>query len=650
MIDDASAQRARGDRLAADNATVRLRLAAAETERAERDRQIERLTRLLYEATDRIGDLDRERAEQAHRAAVARWEAEVQRHRRWTRLGGAVAALRHRPLAPASYRKLRAALRAALVPPEPAEPRAPRRPEIRVADTELLDVAALHWPDGPIVRPDVTAAVVVSPAMERLLHFEWRQLTGLTPADWREAFESERPDLLFVESGPTDLPLDELLAWCREHGVPTVLWHTGTPLPTEPTPFDHTFTTEDHEGSHPLPFAAQPRVHNPIRTTGQGRYPLLYEGEYDEAAEPLIAPAPRLGGHFYGTGFPWTYRQRVVDPLPDEKSLTARKRYRIFLTPDTRRAYEAAAAGIPIIHTADRRRPGPEFGPVVHDGKDATRALRALLNGPELRDRQAHLALREIHESHTYGHRVETVLDAAGLGRERPRPTVSMVLPTCRAGQITQAIEQVARQRWRPLQLVLVLHGLDLDLTLVEKRAREAGLDDVIVIAAHRDLTLGGCLNLGIRAADGAYIGKMDDDELYGPHYVSDLIPAFSYTEAGVVGKLAHYAYLESIGATLLRYPDHEHRYVNVVRGGALLAEGDLLRTYRFADIGRGEDTDLFRRLADDGVRVYAADRYSFITIRHADPNRHTWQPTDRELMSEARLASYGLPKEHILF
>jgi hypothetical protein len=670
----AALQRARADRLAADGAALRLRLAEVERERDERERQIAHLRRELAETARRLGEADRARATEAHRAEQAEWQAEVLRRRRWTRLGGALRRWARRPLSPGSYRGLRAASRVRPAPQAPPEnPRLPKHPEVRAVDTEPLDaVPALDFPEGPVNRPDLTAAVLASPAVEAALRYEWRQLDRIPRDGWREVFEAERPDLLFVESGadcaeesaPDGGLLGEMVAWCREHGVPAVFWDTGGEDVPDPAArlFDHVFTVDasrvralrealGHDRVHVLPFAAQPRIHTPIRGVDHGRYPLLYEGDYDPGAEALLGPAPKLGAHFYGEGFPSLYRQRVVPALPYEKALTTRKRYQVLLAPHPRLAYEAAAAGIPIVHTADDPL---GLGPAVGDTEDASRLLGALLSGPEMRDRQAHLALRLIHAEHTYRHRIDTVLETLGTShpaaRRRETLLVSLVLPTCRAEQIPQAVEHAARQVWRPLQLVMILHGVDIDPVVVEKQARAAGIDDVVVLPADRSLSLGECLNLGIEAADGAYIGKMDDDELYGPHYVSDLVAAFSYTEASVVGKLAHYTHLESIDAMVLRHPGLEHRYVHLLRGGALLAEGDLLREYRFAEVGRGEDTDLFRRLREDGVRVYAADRYSFITIRHADPNRHTWQPSDLELLADARLAHYGMTEEHILF
>lgn len=657
-----SGLRERGDRLAADNAAVRLRLAELQRERDDRDEQIERLVAALNEAARRIGELDRDRAVQTHRAEIAEWRLETARLGRWVRLGPALAGLRRRPLSPAAFHRVRDAMRTRPLPPEPAaEPRTTRRPDVLVADTDPVETPVPRPPGGPVNRPDLVAAVVLGPILEAALRYEWTQVGGLRPGDWARVLEERRPGLLLVESAPTELPLAELAAWCRERDVPTVYWDTGAGLGDAAASFDQVFTVDagavagyrerlGHDRVEHLPFAAQPRLHNPIRVQDQGRYPLLYEGEYDEAAETLIAPAPRLGAHFRATGFPHLYRQRVVPPWPHEEAAAARKRYQVMIAPAPRLALEAAAAGVPVVH--HRADADPAFGPVIEDDKDASRVLRAMLRGPELRDRQAHLALRRIHAGHTYRHRVDTVLERLGAAPAAlaARPPVSLLLSTCRAEQIAPAVEMAARQLWRPLQLVLVLHGLDVDPVDVEKRALAAGIDDVVAIVADPSLTLGGCLNLAIDAADGDYIGKMDDDELYGPHYLSDLLPAFSYTDAGVVGKLAHYAHLASIDATLLRYPELEHRYVDLLRGGAFVGEGDLIRSYRFADLGRGEDTDLFRRLRADGVRVYAADRFSFITIRHADAARHTWRPSDLELLADSRVAFYGLATEHILF
>ncbi len=97
-------------------------------------------------------------------------------------------------------------------------------------------------------------------------------------------------------------------------------------------------------------------------------------------------------------------------------------------------------------------------------------------------------------------------------------------------------------------------------------------------------------MNLGIAAAEGELIAKMDDDNLYGEHYLSDLVRAFDYSDAELVGKGAHYAYFEGRNTTMLRLPGLEHRYSFLVQGGTFLGKADMFRSYGFADLdpGRG--------------------------------------------------------------
>jgi hypothetical protein len=103
------------------------------------------------------------------------------------------------------------------------------------------------------------------------------------------------------------------------------------------------------------------------------------------------------------------------------------------------------------------------FGDLVRlasEPEQTTEALIDLMKDPEPRDRTGHLAMREVFGEHLYGHRVETVLNAAGIATTRRERSISVILPTNRPGRIDHAIAQVARQTHRPLQLVLVLHGI----------------------------------------------------------------------------------------------------------------------------------------------------------------------------------------------
>jgi hypothetical protein len=156
-------------------------------------------------------------------------------------------------------------------------------------------------------------------------------------------------------------------------------------------------------------------------------------------------------------------------------------------------------------------------------------------------------------------------------------------------------------------------------------------------------------MNAGVEAASGRFVAKMDDDNHYAEHFVRDLVRAFDYSEASVVGKWAHYAHLRSTGATLLRFPDAEHRYVDLVQGGTIVVPRDLARQVRFEDLPRRVDTTFLEKVRREGGRVYAADRFNFVSMRAASPDGHTWPVSDLELLARrGSLVFHGDPVDHV--
>jgi spore maturation protein CgeB len=573
--------------------------------------------------------------------------------------------------------------------------------------TAMPHLPRLPLPGGPPARPELTAAVIADEFTATALRYEWRQVEP-GPADWREVMERERPDLLLVTSarfGSGDWwdghqpgqALQDIVTWCRDQDIPAVFWHTETTENTGDPPdsglglemaalFDQVFTAHaelaprcrellGHDRVGVLPLAAQPRIHNPVNVGTGRRGDVAFAGTYlgdacPERAEQMrtvLEPARGSGLHVYNRlpggdpryRFPADYDRHVVGSLPYEQMLAAYKTYKVFLNVNSapesptgcaRRVFELSACATPVLSGPSRAVEELFAGsvPVVRTPEDTRTLLAGLLANPEVRDRQAHLAMREVFARHTFGHRVDTVLDAIGRPMPRPEPQVSVIMVTNRPAQLPHAIAQVAGQRHRRLQLVLVLHGLDLDPQVVRDKVRTEGVEDVVVLTADGSLPLGQCLNIAIDAADGDLIAKMDDDDIYGEHYLSDLIPAFSYTDAGIVGKRACYLRLLGMNATLLSSPEAEHTYNDLVRGGTLVARGDVLRELRFDHVPRGSDTKLLRRADEAGIRIYSGDRFNYIYIRGADPSAHTWQVSDAALLKSAPVVFYGPPEQHV--
>ncbi|GAA1489410.1 glycosyltransferase family protein [Brachybacterium sacelli] len=568
------------------------------------------------------------------------------------------------------------------------------------------------------------AAVILDDFSMLAWSYEFETLP-VTPLAWREQLAEDPVDLLLVESAwhgnedawqyqltgskaPSE-PLRELVAHCREHGIPTVFWNKEDPphfedfLPLAKL-FDQVFTTDvtllpryreelGHENVAVLPFAAQPAVHNPIRPQhGHQARDIAFAGMYfaHKFPERRAQMDMLLGGaldasarmdlgleifsRFLGDDeryqFPGALADRVVGSLSYYRMLTAYKAYKVFLNVNSvvtspsmcaRRIFEITASGTPVVSA-----PSPAIGeffaeeevPVVAKREDAAHVVRALVRSSELRDRTVHLAQRRIWHEHTYTHRARQVLDTVGLGQragKRGLPggaglaSVSIMAATNRPDQLDHLVGQVARQSGVERQLLLITHGFS-SPTETAERARELGVENVVVLEAPSSWSLGACLNAAVERADGEVLSKMDDDDLYGEFYLHDLLRAREFSGADVVGKHAHYMHVAGADATLLRFPWMEHRFTDRVMGPTITADRDVFIAHPFADVSRGEDTGFLDTVIAADGRIYSADRFNFTQMRRGETGGHAWSVDDRELMASGDVAWFGRNDPHIMF
>lgn len=275
--------------------------------------------------------------------------------------------------------------------------------------------------------------------------------------------------------------------------------------------------------------------------------------------------------------------------------------------------------------------------------------LGARMRQPELARREGHLLLRSVVREETAADRVRLLAGAAGITLPSVDRSVSAIVPTNRVHELDNVFINLGRQADADVELVLVAHGLSLPQAELQARAREAGVERLVVVEAAASLTLGACMNLGVEAASGRYIAKMDDDNFYGPQFLADLVDAFRYSGAGITGKWCHYVWLSSTKAVVLRFPDHEHRFGNRVQGGAMLFDADVVRSLRFSDIPRRVDSDILDRAQAEGIGIYSADPYNFVSIRSTDRHSHTWTVADSVfLTATGDLRFFGDPREHV--
>lgn len=622
-----------------------------------------------------------------HRAAVAEWKLQRLRQRRWWRLGQLIGSARAEPrrLARLPLEVLRLA-RAPGLPSPPSPPRTSGRGGERVTEVrEHLD--ALPRASGPTraARPEVHVATVVTATLARDLRHE----ATLQPLE-ASASDPTAPDadLVLVElpggararaslwpfADGGEECLRRLHTACRRAGVPLTVWDTGGPSAEPPPgwlpeladaavvayPPRGDVYARDGAGCRVSAEGAsvQPRKHSPTVFDGARARHVGALRCRDGLAQWLPAAAKRLDADTLTYRRPAKGEQEVE--LSSAQRPVAPKLYRVLLQ-DLPAPSDAHWLDPGLLATLATRTPVvvPEHeglsalgaGAVLTAGSTAEGVERArtLLASPELADRQAHRAWRQVMDAHTTGARLESLLASSGAAAPTEPPLVSLIVPTNRAANLPAVLATVARQTYPALELVVVAHGISLDHTWFREQAQALGLDRLTVVPMASEHTLGACLNAGLDAAAGQLVSKMDDDNLYAPEFIADLLRTYAQVDAEIVGKRAYYAYLAGPDCLLLRFGGQEHRYVDFVSGSALVIDRSVTQQIRFPDLQRGEDTQFLRSCQEAGVRIYAADRFNYCYLRQAGTAGHTWKISDESLMARGVVQQLGRNDAHIV-
>lgn len=499
-------------------------------------------------------------------------------------------------------------------------------------------------------------------------------------------------------SGPSRQILD-LLAECQRRRIPTVFWNKEDPphfndfLPIAKL-CDVVFTSDirmvpeyqaqlGHDRVAVLPFAAQPAIHNPSRPKHNlAARDIAFAGMYFAHKYPerrkqmslLLGAAEAVSGKMeHGLEifsrflddderyqFPEPLAHRVVGSLSYRNLLTAYKHYKVFLNVNSvvdspsmcaRRIFEITAAGTPVVTTpsaATKKFFPTDEVPQPETREDAEYILRAFIRSRELRDRTVHKAQRRIWKEHTYTHRALTVMSSLNINPGSPlQHSISAVVSTNRPEHLAGIIETHAEQLHSDRELVVVAHGIEIPRDFAA-RAADAGIENLKVIHIDAAESLGTCLNRGVSAAEGTIVTKMDDDDVYGAHYLSDQLASLQYSNADLVGKQAHYLHLRGRNIVMCRFPEREHRYTDLVMGPTLMGRREVFAEHPFANRTQGEDTEFQHRLVAAGARIYSGDRFNFVQVR--GDQRHTWSVTDDALLANSKVHSFGFTPEHYCF
>lgn len=468
-------------------------------------------------------------------------------------------------------------------------------------------------------------------------------LLELRPDVWQQQMEEFHPDVLFVESAwqgkdgawkqkvsNFSEPVQRLLEWCRDAGIPSFLWnkedpvHYSTFLPLARAT-DVVFTTDidciplykrdlGHDHVYLLPFAAQPAIHNPVEKYERkhkfcfaGSYYLRYPERQRDFAMLMEALAKHSGIDIYDRNydnphphytFPDIYRPYIIGKLPYAEIDRAYKGYDFGINMNTgkqsqsmfaRRVYEMAASNTVVVSNFSRGMRN-FFGDLVISGDDSReidRRLRPVVEDKNLYRKLRLKALRHVLAQHTYRHRIEYIREKIWGIASSPEPRVCLIAFADNKKEAHLLCEHFQRQNYARKELWLITSYEDL------QQDTSSGIHVAPDISTCRE---------SLNSCEADFLGLLRPDHWYGPNYLTDLILTREYCSAEIIGKASYY--------------EAKNGTVKLIEDGYQYKSAESLPIW--ASICRASSSDIFWNTLKDGQEkiagdCFAIDEFNFI-------------------------------------
>jgi glycosyltransferase involved in cell wall biosynthesis len=214
---------------------------------------------------------------------------------------------------------------------------------------------------------------------------------------------------------------------------------------------------------------------------------------------------------------------------------------------------------------------------------------------------------------------------------------VSIITCTIREQFMDNVFKNYERQQWDEKELIIILNKDELDLNKWQREAEK--YPNVRVFQLHEGATLGDCLNFGILKANYDYIAKFDDDDCYGPNYLSNSMKVFENDEVFILGKSSYYVYFTNKKALML-IQNKENSFDESVSGATLIFRKEVYNKVQFQKRTRAEDYFFIEDCKKNGYKIFATSKDDFVVIRHESEN-HTWKITDEDFLTWGEVITY---------
>ena len=209
---------------------------------------------------------------------------------------------------------------------------------------------------------------------------------------------------------------------------------------------------------------------------------------------------------------------------------------------------------------------------------------------------------------------------------------VSIITCTNQENSLNNILKNFQRQNYPKKELIIIINNNE-KISLKDWKEKIQDIENIRIYKIPEKISLGKCLNFGVKKSKYGIIAKFDDDDYYGPKYLSEIIKYFHTTKAKLIGKGSTFVYIASNKMLTIRNPHEENKYTDFVNGSTLVFKKEIFNKVHFKDITVGEDIEFCNDCIKNNISIYSCSKFHHVYIRYPSKNKHTWIIDDNDLI-----------------
>jgi hypothetical protein len=426
--------------------------------------------------------------------------------------------------------------------------------------------------------------------------------------------------------------INELLLYCKKNWIKNIFWCKEDPVDLHrfigvAQKFDYVFTTDiqciplykrllGHSRVHLLPFAGQPKFHNPIQHFKRensacfaGSYYVRYPQRtrdldtiFDSVNSffPMVIYDRYHGASDLNYKFPDKFNDFIIGCLPPNEIDKAYKGYALGINLNTiknsesmfaRRIFELLACGTV---TVSNESPGLHFlfGNLilVSDHHDVLlEMLEQVYSQPWKLSKLALAGLRKVMLEHTYSHRLSTVMQKVFDADQMPiLPSVFVIAHARKHDDIYRLQSMLLSQagvKWRAL--LLISDEINFNVSFSDTRIQVLFASEVSEVAISHFVD------------QEEWVAGMSAADYYGANYFIDLLLGTRYSQALAFGKAGFFD--ASLGSPVLLHQDLCYFEMQKIKPRSGLFALELIAAMKFADWVQAMETGTALDVGEQG-------------------------------------------------